>query len=35
MASGGTGAIPNTQWLDGGVALDANGFIKTGPDLVA
>jgi thioredoxin reductase (NADPH) len=28
-----TGAIPNTQWLDGGVALDANGFIKTGPDL--
>jgi len=28
-----TGAIPNTQWLDGCVALDANGFIKTGPDL--
>ena len=28
-----TGAIPNTGWLDGCVALDANGFIKTGPDL--
>ena len=27
------GAIPNTQWLDGCVALDAKGFIKTGPDL--
>ncbi|MEO6237036.1 MAG: NAD(P)/FAD-dependent oxidoreductase [Vicinamibacterales bacterium] len=28
-----TGASPNTQWLDGCIALDAKGFIKTGPDL--
>ena len=28
-----TGAVPNTHWLDGCVALDAQGFIKTGPDL--
>jgi thioredoxin reductase (NADPH) len=28
-----TGAIPNTRWLDGCVALDAQGFIKTGTDL--
>ena len=28
-----TGAIPTTQWLGGCVALDAKGFIKTGPDL--
>jgi thioredoxin reductase (NADPH) len=28
-----TGATPNTLWLDGCVALDAKGFIKTGPDL--
>jgi thioredoxin reductase (NADPH) len=28
-----TGAIPNTDWLDGCVALDNKGFIKTGPDL--
>src|SRR6266705_2607914 len=28
-----TGAIPNTRWLDGCVALDARGFIKTGADL--
>jgi thioredoxin reductase (NADPH) len=28
-----TGAVPNTAWLDGCVALDASGFIKTGPDL--
>jgi len=27
------GAVPNTNWLDGCVALDAKGFIKTGPDL--
>jgi thioredoxin reductase (NADPH) len=27
------GAIPNTRWLDGCVALDEKGFIKTGPDL--
>ena len=28
-----TGAVPNTGWLDGCVALDSKGFIKTGPDL--
>lgn len=28
-----TGAIPNTGWLNGCVALDGKGFIKTGPDL--
>ena len=28
-----TGAVPNTGWLDGCVALDANGFIKTDADL--
>ena len=28
-----TGAIPNTQWLNGCVALDEDGFIKTGPAL--
>lgn len=28
-----TGAVPNTRWLDGCVALDAKGFIKTGPAL--
>jgi thioredoxin reductase (NADPH) len=28
-----TGAIPSTSWLEGCVALDDNGFIKTGPDL--
>jgi thioredoxin reductase (NADPH) len=27
------GAVPNTRWLDGCVAMDANGFIRTGPDL--
>ena len=27
-----TGADPNTRCLDGCVALDAKGFIKTGPD---
>lgn len=27
------GAVPSTEWLDGCVALDAKGFIKTGPDL--
>jgi thioredoxin reductase (NADPH) len=26
-----TGATPNTKWLDGCLALDANEFIKTGP----
>src|SRR5205807_1387583 len=28
-----TGAVPATQWLDHCIVLDANGFIKTGPDL--
>jgi thioredoxin reductase (NADPH) len=28
-----TGAIPNTDWLDGCVVLDNKGFVKTGPDL--
>ena len=28
-----TGALPNTAWLDGCIALDSKGFIKTGPDL--
>jgi thioredoxin reductase (NADPH) len=28
-----TGALPTTKWLDGCVALDSKGFIKTGPDL--
>jgi thioredoxin reductase (NADPH) len=28
-----TGGAPNTGWLEGCVALDASGFIKTGPDL--
>lgn len=30
-----TGAIPNTHWLQGCVALDDNGFIRTGADLHA
>ena len=29
-----TGADPCTQWLERCVALDAKGFIKTGPDLL-
>ncbi|MGB7292564.1 MAG: FAD-dependent oxidoreductase [Thermodesulfobacteriota bacterium] len=29
-----TGAVPSTDWLKGCVVLDANGFIKTGSDLV-
>jgi thioredoxin reductase (NADPH) len=28
-----TGAVPNTRWLNGCLALDDNGFVKTGPDL--
>src|SRR6185295_17799983 len=28
-----TGASPSTGWLDGCIALDPKGFIKTGPDL--
>jgi thioredoxin reductase (NADPH) len=27
-----TGAVPNTGWLDGCLALDSRGFVKTGPD---
>jgi thioredoxin reductase (NADPH) len=27
------GAVPNTRWVTGCLALDANGFIKTGTDL--
>jgi thioredoxin reductase (NADPH) len=30
-----TGADPSTQWLEGCIALDPKGFIKTGPDLDA
>jgi thioredoxin reductase (NADPH) len=30
-----TGADPNTTWLEGCIALDNAGFIKTGPDLTA
>ena len=29
-----TGADPNTSWLDGCIALDDKGFIKTGPELL-
>ncbi|GFE62914.1 cyclic nucleotide-binding domain-containing thioredoxin-disulfide reductase [Geobacter sp. AOG2] len=29
------GAVPNTRWLDGCVALNTEGFIKTGADLTA
>ncbi len=28
-----TGAAPSTQWINGCIALDAKGFVKTGPDL--
>jgi len=28
-----TGAIPNTAWINGCIALNDKGFIKTGPDL--
>ncbi len=28
-----TGAVPNTRWLDGCVALDEKGFVKTGTHL--
>jgi thioredoxin reductase (NADPH) len=28
-----TGAVPNTKWLQGCVALDDKGFVRTGPDL--
>ena len=30
-----TGAVPATQWLEGCLAFDDKGFIKTGPDLMA
>jgi thioredoxin reductase len=30
-----TGADPATRWLDGCVALDQNGFVKTGADVTA
>ncbi|HMF95643.1 MAG TPA: FAD-dependent oxidoreductase [Vicinamibacterales bacterium] len=29
------GALPNTRWLSGCVAVDGNGFVKTGTDLSA
>ena len=29
------GALPNTRWLDGCIAADERGFVKTGPDLSA
>ncbi|HWY67008.1 MAG TPA: FAD-dependent oxidoreductase [Terriglobales bacterium] len=29
-----TGASPNTEWLEGCIALDDKGFIKTGPELL-
>jgi thioredoxin reductase (NADPH) len=28
-----TGAVPNTKWLEGCVALDEKGFVRTGTDL--
>ena len=28
-----TGAVPNTSWLDGCLALDEKGFVRTGTDL--
>jgi thioredoxin reductase (NADPH) len=28
-----TGAVPNTSWLNGCMALDDKGFIRTGSDL--
>ena len=28
-----TGAVPATAWLDGCLALDDHGFVRTGPDL--
>jgi thioredoxin reductase (NADPH) len=30
-----TGAVPNTRWLDGCLALDDKGFVKTGSDLTS
>jgi thioredoxin reductase (NADPH) len=28
-----TGAVPNTSWLEGCLALDEKGFVRTGADL--
>jgi thioredoxin reductase (NADPH) len=28
-----TGASPNTEWLRGSLALDENGFVRTGQEL--
>ncbi|HEX7808852.1 MAG TPA: FAD-dependent oxidoreductase [Thermoanaerobaculia bacterium] len=28
-----TGAVPATRWLDGCLAMDGKGFVRTGPDL--
>ncbi len=30
-----TGAVPSTSWLAGCLALDANGFVRTGADITA
>jgi thioredoxin reductase (NADPH) len=30
-----TGAVPNTDWLQGCIALDEKGFVRTGSDLRA
>ena len=30
-----TGAVPSTAWLEGCLALDEKGFVKTGQDLTA
>jgi thioredoxin reductase (NADPH) len=30
-----TGAVPSTHWLDGCIALNDKGFVRTGPDLCA
>jgi thioredoxin reductase (NADPH) len=30
-----TGAVPNTRWLAGCIAMDQKGFVRTGPALTA
>jgi thioredoxin reductase (NADPH) len=30
-----TGAVPNTRWLAGCIAMDQKGFVRTGPELTA
>ncbi len=30
-----TGAVPSTYWLQGCIALNDKGFVRTGPDLTA